>query len=213
MSVLRTLLPSGRALWLLDAVVLAWTIIWIALGLAIAGEVRGLHQLSGTVVKVGVATQQTGQALDALGGVPLVGDQVGKTAASIQEAGRSTIASGRQSRASIHNLSWMLGLFMAVIPTLPLLGLYLPVRIGFERERRALQAVVARHAGDDALLRRVLAQRALLSMPYHQLVRLRPDLVDDAGAERTDELADAELVRMGVRRPERSHRRSAGAAR
>ena len=202
-SPLRSLLPVGRRLGVVDLVVAAWVALWVAMGVAIAGEVRGLRQLSGTVTRVGVAVQQTGQTLEGLSGVPLVGDKVAGAARDVDAAGRSAIQSGRRSRESIHSLSWMLGVFLAVIPTVPLLALYVPARVAIERERRALRRLVADHR-DDPVLRRLLAQRALLTLPYQQLVDGEGhDPIDQARDERMNELADAELERLGLARSAR----------
>lgn len=196
-STARSLLPVGRAQTLLDLAVVVWVAIWIALGVAISGEVRGLRQLSLTVTKVGAAVQQTGQTLETLGSVPLVGGRVGKAARSIDAAGASTIQSGRQSRESIHTLAWMLGLFMAIIPAIAVLGFYVPLRVGAVRDRRALGRLMAAR-GDDPVLLRILAQRALLTTPYRRLLDEDADAVEHASGERLEALARTELARLGL---------------
>ena len=192
----RSLLPLGRAQTLLDVAVVLWVATWIALGAAISGEVRGLRQLSLTVTRVGAAVQQTGQTLQTLGSVPLVGGRVADAARSIDAAGASTVQSGRQSRASIQTLTWMLGLFVAVIPAVAVLGFYVPLRVATFRDRRALGRLLTAH-GDDPALRRILAERALLTTPYRHLLG-DSALVEDASGERLDELARAELARLGL---------------
>ncbi|MGI8621988.1 MAG: hypothetical protein ACR2NB_00565 [Solirubrobacteraceae bacterium] len=104
MNALRGLLPHGRALVILDLGLAAWVVVWIVLGGAVAGPVRGLRQLSGTATQIGAALRQTGHTVESLASVPLVGDRVAKAGRQIA-AGVSTIASGRSSRDSIHNLS------------------------------------------------------------------------------------------------------------
>lgn len=105
MSSLRLLLPSGRGLLLLDLVLLAWVILWIALGLAIEREVRGLRQVSGTVYRVGLAVEDTGSVLSALSSLPLVGSRVTRAAQRVEAAGRSAVSSSRASRRSAGRLS------------------------------------------------------------------------------------------------------------
>jgi hypothetical protein len=201
---LRALLPRGRALVLVDLGLALWVAVWIALGTAIAGQVHGLRQLSVTVTKVGGALQETGQTLDGLSSAPLIGGRIGDAAKRIDEAGDSTVASGARSRESIANLSWMLGVFLAVIPSVPVLVLYVPLRVAAWRERRALERLV-RERGDDEVLRRLLAQRALLTIPYQRLLADIEDPLGAAGDARVDALADAELERLGVVvRPRRS---------
>lgn len=192
---LRSLLPTGRALVALDIALAGWVAIWIVIGVATAAEVRGLRQLSTTATKVGIALQETGRTLDSVAGLPLVGSRVATAADRIQDAGRSTAASGRTSRGSIRRLSRMLGLALAILPSVPVLTLYLPLRLVALRERRALRRLWAARA-EDPVLRRVLAQRALLTLPYRQLVG--EDAEADMSADRIDALAAAELARVGV---------------
>lgn len=196
---MRALLPRGRALLGVDALIAAWVVLWIVLGLTIAGEVRGLRQLSTTVGRVGVALEQTGSTVDGLSGLPLVGERVGRTGRDIRAAGDSAVVSGRRSRRSIHNLSWMLGLFLAVIPSAPILALYLPARILDARERRTLRRHIATH-GTSPALRRLLARRALATLPYQVLLELDADPLGDPGPRALGELADAELARLGLAR-------------
>lgn len=125
MTTLRALLPRGRALVCLDLGLILWVVVWIAMGGAVAGQVRGLRQLSAAGWRPG---RQSGRQIDA--------------------AGASTIASGRSSRDSIYNLSWMLWVFLAVIPTVPVLVLYLPLRVSAACERRALQRLVDERGED-----------------------------------------------------------------
>lgn len=135
MTCVRLPFPVGRRAVVLDVVVVLWVAAWISLGLAIGAEVRGLRQVSGTVSRVGLAVQETAAVVSDLAAVPLVGDQVGSAADRIQQAGTSAVASGRRSASSAKRLGWMLALAVAVIPSVPLLAVYLPLRISAERER------------------------------------------------------------------------------
>ena len=82
---------------------------------------------------------------------------------------------------------------MFLVPTLPLMVSYMPVRLHLGRETRALRAMLRDHA-DDPALDAMLAMRAVAHLPYHRLRALgAPGAPDRA-------LADAELAREGVRR-------------
>ena len=197
MTTLRILLPKGRALIALDVALAIWVGGWLWLGIAIGHEVEGLRQLSGTVTKVGQAVKQTGDTLSTLSSVPLVGGQIGDTAHQIQDAGVSTVHSGRASRSSVRNLSWMLALAIAVIPSVPVIGFYLPLRLLDVRERRRLRRLASTRWGDPEF-RRYLAHRALFTMPYHRLPSAAGDPWMDYANGRFDALADAELRRLGV---------------
>ncbi len=194
------LLPTGRARLALDVLLAVWVAAWIYLGVAIGEQVSGLRQLSTTVTRVGVAVKTTGDTVSSLGSVPFVGGQIRDAGHQVSAAGESAIASGRESHQSVHRLSWMLALAIAVIPSVPVIGFYLPLRVAAVRERRTAGRMAARHWGDDEF-RRILAERALVSLPYRQLRAVSPQPWRDLDAGRCDELARAELARLGLGRP------------
>ena len=129
--------PSVRLIRLLDLAVIVWVVGWLVLALFVAREVRDLRQLSDTVVVAGAAVEDTGDVVDSLATVPFVGERVGEVADEVRAAGRSAQASGRESRASIDDLSVLLALAIGLVPTLPLLVLYAPLRIAWSRDSRA----------------------------------------------------------------------------
>jgi hypothetical protein len=202
MLTLRLLLPTGRALVALDVALAAWVGFWIWLGVAVGSEVRGLRQLSDTATTVGVAVKQTGDTLSGLGSLPFVGGAIAREGQTVSDAGQSTIDSGRTSRDSAHQLSWMLALAIAVIPSMPVLGFYVPLRVLDRRERSRLRRL-AELRWDDPGFRRFLARRALTTMPYHRLPVDGTDPWLEEDGDRVDQLADAELQRLGVERPAR----------
>lgn len=135
-ALVRLPFPVGRRAVALDVLVALWVGAWIYLGVAIGDEVRGLRQVSGTVTRVGLAVQETGQVVSDLGSVPLLGDRVGSAADRIEQAGTSAVASGRRSATSARRLGWMLAVAIAVIPSVPLLAVYLPLRVAATRQHR-----------------------------------------------------------------------------
>jgi hypothetical protein len=190
---------GARLIRVLDAAALVWLATWIVLGLLVAREVRNLRELSDTVVVAGVAVEETGDLLASLEGVPFVGSQVGEVAGRVREAGRSARASGADSRDSVRNLSVLLGLSIGLIPTLPLLGLYAPLRIAWTRETRAVRHALAARPGDPVLTE-FLARRAVGTLPFQELQAVTPDPFKDLKEGRFDALADRELERLGLAR-------------
>src|ERR687886_1090133 len=93
--------PSARLIRVLDLAAVVWVIGWVVLALLVAREVRDLRQLSDTVVVAGAAVEDTGDAVDALRTLPLVGERVANVADEVRAAGRSAQQSGRESRTSI----------------------------------------------------------------------------------------------------------------
>ena len=197
MRLLSAWLPLGRVLVVLDVVLAVWTVAWVIVGFRVADNVEGLTHLSDTVVTVGGALDSSGQALGSLDGLPLVGDRVRDPAGRIRAAGQSAVASGQTARRSVHHLSPLLGFAIALIPTIPLLAIYVPLRVAVVRERRAVGRLVSRHR-DDPRLPRLLAQRAISRLDYPDLAAatLEADAIEDGGA--TGRLAEAELERLGV---------------
>jgi hypothetical protein len=151
----------SRSVLVADLVVAAWSIVWIALGVVVAREVRQLNDLSETVVTAGQALDQTGdglrgtsqglrevhRALQVVESLPFVGreieenlegaaDSLDDIAREVEETARSAEASGRSSKESTDDLSVILGLAVALVPTLTLLAAYAPFRS--VRVRRAL---------------------------------------------------------------------------
>jgi hypothetical protein len=194
--------PGGRAHTLLDAIVVAWTVAWLAAGVLVAGEVRRLAELSDTADRLGEAVVTVGETV---GSLPLIGAQVSEPADRVRRAGADAVASARAARASARRVGVLLGVSIAAIPSLPVLLLYLPARIVAARERRALERAVA--AGEHPGLDELLAWRAVSHLPYRALSRISDDPLGDLRDGDHTALADAELAWFGVERP--NARRSA----
>jgi hypothetical protein len=192
--------PGSRLVRLLDIAVLVWIAGWLVLALLVAREVRDLRELSDTVVVAGVAVEDTGDLVDSLGSVPLVGGQVGQVADRVREAGRTAQVSGRESRSSIDDLSVLLALAIGLVPTLPLVGLYAPLRIAWSRDVRAVRGALESDPADPVLLE-LLARRALLTQPYERIRAVTSEPYRDLEQARFAPLADLELHRLGLRPP------------
>jgi hypothetical protein len=204
----RRFIPAGPVRVALDVALVVWTAAWIWVGVAVALEIRGLARLSDTVGAVGRAAQQTGEALSSLDGLPLVGDRTRDSAKLIRAAGDSAIQSARESRESVDTTSVLLGISLAVIPSIPVLLLYVPQRVSLGRERRELRRALADDRDGDRALETLLARRALYTVPYHRLRAVSESPEADFEAGRHAELAAVELWRLGLRAPRRRTRRA-----
>lgn len=191
---------SARTVRLLDALLVAYVVVWAALGVLIGVDIRRQAELSDQVTRVGTALTDIGESLDILSAVPLVGGNIGGLAQRVLDAGESVTASGRESRASLERMGVVVGLAFGVVPLMLVLPVYLPSRLAWRREVRAVAGALA---GDRPDLDLLLARRALGALPYERLLELRGDPWQrlEAGEART--LADAELARLGLRRPSR----------
>ena len=101
-----------------------WVAAWIGLGVWTGYAVQDLRSLSDTVVKSGSAMKTTGGALEGLSAIPFVGDDVGHVARQVTAAGVSAEESGRSSRSAVDRLAILLGIAVGLIPTIPVLVLY-----------------------------------------------------------------------------------------
>lgn len=188
---------SARAMRLLTVAIVLWAAFWIAIAAYTAYEVAALRALSGTIVKAGAATEATGHALAALNGVPFVGGRIGNLAQQAIAAGASARASGASTAASIDRLAVLLGIAIGLIPTVPFLLLYIPLRLGWRRDRKSIRRAVAQWDGEPGL-EAFLAHRATAHLPFAELRRLGYD--GTAASASNAELAAAELRRLGLDR-------------
>jgi hypothetical protein len=190
---------EARLIHALDVAVVLWVAGWIVLAIFVGREVRDLRELSDTVVLAGVAVEDTGELLATLDNVPFIGGQVRGVAQEVQEAGASARQSGRESRDSTEDLSILLALSIGLIPTLPLLGLYAPLRIAWTRDVRSVRRALV-DSSTEAVLNEFLARRAAANLSFDDLLAVTADPYGDLAASRFDGLADRELERLGLRR-------------
>jgi hypothetical protein len=123
-------LDPGRTVLLRTLFVFAavWTLVWVGVGIWTIHEVKALRQLSETVIQSGAAVHETGDALQGLRALPLVGEEAGRVGGRVSAAGVSAERSGRSSRTSVDRLAVLLGVAIAVAPTVPMLVLLLVAR-------------------------------------------------------------------------------------
>jgi hypothetical protein len=179
--------PSRRVRLLVDVALVGWLVAWVVLGVQVGREVRGLTELSDTVVLAGGAIEQTGDLLEQLGRVPFLGQPVGDLADRIRETGRSAQQSAGATRGDVEDLSVLLALSIALIPTIPLAAIWLALRLRWRRERIAVRRALAAGVPEVNVL---LAERARQTLPLDTVLALG----DDEQA-----LVAAELERLGLR--------------
>lgn len=191
------LMPGSRTLPLVDVAVALWVAVWIVLGVAIGINVGNLTGLSHTVVAEGHAVETVGGALRPLGAAPFVGGEVSHAAKQVQQTGASAVASGRSSASSIEALSVLLAIAVALLPSVPVLGFYLPLRIQRAREARSLARALRERPGDPSF-EAYLATRALGSLSYEALCEISRSPWSDIEDGDRAALAAAEVRRLGI---------------
>ena len=141
------LFSSARAARLTDIGVAVWIAVWVVVGVFVWHDIGAQAGLATDVIKVGGAVRQTGDALGVVGGLPLVGGQIGSFADRIKTMGAEVETSGQDSRDAIHRSAVVAGLAAGVLPAAMVLLLYLPVRLRWRRDVAAVAAALRRRRG------------------------------------------------------------------
>lgn len=189
-------MPSGRKVLILDALVAAWALAWIVVGIVAAQTVGELTELSVTFDTVGGIVTEVGGTLGDLD-LPLLSDPLAGAGDAIELTGREIVAGGDSLREKVERISTGAGLAIALIPTLTLLLLYGPARLERAGDTGALRSLL-REGGGDPGLESLLAGRALDRASYRRLSRLssRPWDIEAPATRRA--LAEEELRRLGL---------------
>lgn len=144
-----------------DGALALWTVIWIGAAVVVFMSIRQLEEGGGAVVKAGEGLEETsaglrraarglhetGDALGALDELPFFsadpGAAVERTAADVDRfagrvraTGRDAQTTGADAQESARTLAVVLGLAVALAPTLPILLLYLLLRPLIAQELR-----------------------------------------------------------------------------
>jgi len=176
-------------------VLIAWVLGWALAGIAIGREIQGLADVTDSARDAGRATQRAGDALESLSGLPLVGGTVGDSAGTIRDAGQQAIDGAERGRTRVRRLGALVGALIAVVPSLPLLIFVLPGRLAEAGDRRR----IAGRLGEPGM-EELLATRAVAHLPYRRLLAITSDPARDLREGRYEELAGAELARLGLSR-------------
>jgi hypothetical protein len=188
-------LPSGPKLFLVDAIVGAWCLLWLGIGILVGESVAALTGLTGAFRAVGDAIGGVGTTLGAID-VPVIEGPLDGAAQAIGEAGQVVIARGTAVRGAIERASILIGAAVALAPTAPVLVTYGPARVARARDAEALRAFLAAGAGEDEL-HAFLANRARATLSYRRLRRIAERPWDD-DPETLRALAAEEARRLGL---------------
>lgn len=104
------------------AAVALWCALWLVIGAWTAYEMWQLAGLSDTVADTGRTLGEAGQALESLGSVPVVGDATERLGTAVRADATDIVASARDAGESVRRLSVLLGLTVALVPTVPVLA-------------------------------------------------------------------------------------------
>lgn len=185
---------------LLDGLVAFWLVLWLVVGLWSGYTIWQVSALGDTVTSSGRALDSAGEALQSVSEVPVVGERSGDLGDEVVATAADIAGRGQEIKSDLRRLALLLGLSIALMPTAPVLGLYLPLRAARRRDVRELRRALMRH-GRDPALDRYLAERAIHVLPYTAVRAISADPWTDIMQGRAQRLADAELERLGLRAP------------
>lgn len=182
---------------LVTAFISVWVLVWVVVGVFTGLQVHKLTEVSDSLLQSGKALDTAGSALQAVGGLPVVGeraegfgDEVRTTAEEVQRAGAS-------SRETVQSVSILLGLALVLVPVVPVVALYAPLRVSLARQRAAV-ARALRQSEQHLRLEEFLANRAVQNLPYDTLSQVSADPWGDLERRAYRQLANAELTRLGL---------------
>jgi hypothetical protein len=181
-----------------DAVVIAWTTLWVLVGIAVHAAVSTIAEV-GRQVETGAngVADNLDSASDRTDDFPLIGDALAKPLRAASEAALDIAGAGHSLDTTASWLAWVLALAVAAPPILFVALPWLYLRIRFFRRKWTALTLAATPAGEQ-----LLALRALANRPLAKLAAIHADPV---GAWRSHDhaaiqgLAALELRAAGVR--------------
>lgn len=190
-----------------DLLLAGWVYLWVRLALAVREATLSLARPGEEIADAGTGlADRLREAGDAVGGLPLVGDEVSAPFEGAGGAADRIAAAGTAQVEAVTSLASWLALAVGTVPVLLALAVYLPPRWRFVRDATAAARLLD-GAGDPAGQLSLFALRALSRQPLHRLARVGRD---PAGAWRRGDpeviaaLAALELRDTGLAVPERA---------
>ncbi|OZM82641.1 hypothetical protein [Pseudonocardia sp. MH-G8] len=191
--------PARAFLQLLaDVLAIGWVTLCVLVARAAHGVVLRLQEPARALAGAGdsISGAFDGAARTA-SEVPFVGDDLARALATGTGAGDSLTTAGQEQVETIAAVALGTGVVVVLLGALPVLLVWLPLRLRYARLARS--AVAARAVDTDLLALRAIARR-----PVRQLLAVSPDPAaawrrDDRGVVRA--LAALELRSLGLRAP------------
>ncbi len=195
----RSPVLRGRQV-LADVGLLAWLVLWVAVARVVHGAVLVLAEPGRAVEDLGSSVADSmGSAADAARDVPVVGDELSTPFDALGDAGGSVGGAGQAAQDAVGTLATVLAVVLVALPVGWLVLRWLPWRLGWLRDARAAERLLA---GTPDL--ELLAARAVATAPLPALAGLPAGTgaawrAGDPDATRR--LAALELSRLGVPAP------------
>jgi hypothetical protein len=177
-----------------DAVVVAWTVLWVVLGMQLHDLVTVLAVPGDALSDVGTSIASGAERLaGALDDAPLLGGGIAAPFTALGDAGEDLAGVGASTRRAAHRLALWLSIVVAGVAIAVVTVPFVAWRLRWSR-----RATAAARLRSDPGTARVLALRAVLSRPLHELQGISADPLRDV-EERPQALAALELRELGLR--------------
>ena len=190
---------TARKIRALDTTIVVWIVVWVLFGALVGRAVWDLGRIADPVIRNAAGLSQTAQGFERLRSVPLVGGVLGSVVGGVSGSADTAQAEAQSVKDGIHTIGVVLGLLISLGPLLIALLFYLPLRLPWRRDVRAIQAALDRDPADP-VLQRYLAERAIEGLPYDRLRNLSDDPWRDLAEGKAERLAALELERLGLGR-------------
>lgn len=183
-----------------DVLLLVWVWVWVTLALTVRDATLTLARPGEQVAQAGAGlADRLREAGAAVGGVPLIGDDVRTPFDEAGGAAEQLAQAGNAHVEAVTDLAFWLSIAVGAIPVLIALAVYLPMRWRFIRH-----ATAGRRFVDSSDYVDLFALRAMSRQPLHRLARISDDPVAawrqrDPAVLRA--LAELELRDAGLRSP------------
>lgn len=178
-----------------DLLVVWWIVAWVWIALIVHDGTMALAAPGRTVESSATSLSEgLAEAGDFLDGVPIIGGGAAAPFDKAAAASESLAESGRSEQRAVERLAFWLGLSIATIPILIVLGFYGPLRWRFVRE-----ATAGRRFVDSAEDLDLFALRALTRQPLHVLARVSDDPAGDWRDRRAEVVRTLGLLELRER--------------
>ncbi|HEX4588136.1 MAG TPA: hypothetical protein VH185_09255 [Mycobacterium sp.] len=148
-----------------DGVVIAWTTVWVLVGMAVHAAVSRFaefgRQVEGGANGIAGNLDSAGNGADK---VPLIGDALSKPLTAAGRAARDIAGAGHNLDTTASWLAWLLALAVAAPPILAIAMPWLFLRVRFFRRKWTALTLAATPAGEQLLALRALANRPLATL-------------------------------------------------
>jgi hypothetical protein len=183
-----------------DGLFVFYVVFWVVIGAWVGVRAYQLADVADQAGRTAQVLDHAGSALESLRGLPFVGNAPANLGSEVRQQASEISAQAASTSRGTKQLGVLLGLTVALAPSLPVAALYVPLRSARRREVRAVRrAYEAAPAGQVTPLDVLLAHRAAQHLAISDLAAVTDDPYGAIARGEYGPLVDAELRRLGLR--------------